>query len=86
MFQRIDRFFDKETVSKRDEIIFTFWKKNLHGSYQGIDNNKMTNSTSPTSPKSFRSICFLGLLPFMPNGTHPIFRAEYPLLLALFIL
>ncbi len=27
VFGRIDRFFDKETVSKRDEIIFTFGRK-----------------------------------------------------------
>jgi len=27
VFQKIDNFFDKETVSKRDEVIFTFGKK-----------------------------------------------------------
>jgi hypothetical protein len=27
VFQEIDNFFDKETVSKKDEVVFTFSKK-----------------------------------------------------------
>ena len=29
VFQKIDNFFDKETVSEKDEIVFTFGKKHI---------------------------------------------------------
>jgi len=41
VFQKIDNFFGKETVSKDDEIVFTFGKKNIYSSYKGVNNNKV---------------------------------------------
>ncbi|HPP11888.1 MAG TPA: hypothetical protein PKW42_04065 [bacterium] len=36
VFQKIDAFFDRETVSKEDEIVFTFGRKTYTATYTAV--------------------------------------------------